>query len=101
MRKRQVREERLRERHTQSRARVKSSPWLFLVLPRKCTTVPFPSLPANMCALPEGRESPKTQVQSWDTRVLRMLPSCLSATAMGTGPLLPMGSTWLNSEPVP
>lgn len=90
MRKRQAREERLRKRYTH-RAGVKSSPWLFLVLPRKCTVVPFPSLPANKSALPKGRESPKTQVQSWDTQVPRMLPSSLSG----------MGSTWLSPEPAP
>lgn len=84
MRKRQAREKRFREGHTESRARVKSSPLLFLVLPRKCTMVPFLSLPANMSSLPKGWEFPKTQVQSWDTQVPRMLPSCLSATTTGT-----------------
>lgn len=54
----------MRDTHTERGPGSKVPPWLFLALPRKCTTVPFPSLPANMSALPKGRESLETQVLS-------------------------------------
>lgn len=105
VRKRQAREEREIERdtHTQSGGRgQKFPPWLFLALPRKCATVPFPSLPANMSALPKGRESLETQAGSrGDAQVARVLPSCLPAAAPHAGPLSWMESARPNPAPAP